>query len=413
MGVNVAVTDVAAITSGGPTQDITIPGFGIVKGYIIVASFGVSDGIAVDDAVISYGASDGTRQWSIGNGSDDGVGTASARTRSQTGTVIQIYNTGISFNDGQANHSAFITDGIRINWSNLPSTAVRLNVVLFGGNDLDFEVGNDTHNGDEDATSDTTLIGAFQPDVILFAGKGQSDFDGGNNTNVSTIQIGCASSSVQGIVGVRALTSIGTTQTTTYAYNDRISISHPDASETGTRYLELTSMLSDGFRTTKRLNTGTHNFGYIAMRSVTNKLFIGPIASPNGSGKQSTIDIGFKPQFALILATGETTINTVTVSGDPPGSFAVGMFDGVNENSIHTMDDDEVVTTDCESRWDRKALFMRDGAKNTVHDAGFVSFDPDGFTLNYANATTSRRWIVLAIERNRRAMVMSHRRRRV
>ena len=397
--VRTAIVDAESIISGGPTQDITVSGFGTVKAYIVVCSWGLTDATDAANFLNCIGFSDGTTQVCSSNHSHDAVATSVAdRWISDSNVVMMSGKSGTGHGvDGIAQHSAFITDGVRITWPDFASTKCRLQFMFFGGDDIDVEVGYETQTATINNTQDTTLSGAWQPDAILTIGTTSTD-SASPNADSAEPDIGGASGTVQGVVGAVIANAKADADSNVHAYNDRIAPISWNNPGSINRYLEFDSFLSTGFRTTKRVGSSTIGFGWLAFKSTTNGIFAGIVASPSGSGNQGTTGIGFKPQAVAVFASSEQTINSLSDSGDEPCALSAGFFDGTRESSVSARDDDGLTTTVSKSRWDTTALYMEDGAGTVVHDASFVSFDTDGFTLNYANTTTARQWFVLAFE---------------
>jgi hypothetical protein len=79
--------------------------------------------------------------------------------------IIRVNTFGSSATDGSAAFVSFITDGIRINWTDFPPVAGLITVVLFGGDDFQAHVDNYAL-GAATTVVDTTAPG-FQPNVVL------------------------------------------------------------------------------------------------------------------------------------------------------------------------------------------------------------------------------------------------------
>ncbi len=140
MGVSVRIVRQAAITGGGPTQDFTVSGFGTPKVAIFIVTAAVTDGTIADDAKLSVGASDGVRSRVAAFRGKDGSASTDNDERSNRNSVILIINTNNANVDGEASWDSWITDGVRITYGNLPSTAVLVTCIMVNGSDASAHV---------------------------------------------------------------------------------------------------------------------------------------------------------------------------------------------------------------------------------------------------------------------------------
>src|SRR4030065_1189114 len=141
MGVSVVTTRVACNTSTG-TQDITISGCGTPKAARFTLVRAATDGTAANHAVISYGFTDGTRQFAISFEDENALATTETYQAKSSALVVRIGNGGADGTlEGSAEFSAWITDGVRIDWTDAPDAAYLLIVDLFGGTDLSVYAG--------------------------------------------------------------------------------------------------------------------------------------------------------------------------------------------------------------------------------------------------------------------------------
>lgn len=163
----VAVARGVAITSGGPTQTITYPGFGVPKGCRIVAFGRNVDGAEGSNCQVSIGLSDFTRHRSQSFSSKgSAAGTENVWGRWSRDDVISVL-TNAGLLQGQATVAA-TTDGVVITWLSLPAAPIRLCVTLYGGADAQIYV-NDTVTF---ASNSSLVVSSvpFAPDAIEFGG---------------------------------------------------------------------------------------------------------------------------------------------------------------------------------------------------------------------------------------------------
>ncbi len=103
------------------TQDITDAGF-TTKGYML-ATFGRSAQTTVQiHNIISFGASDGTSEGDLSARDRDGNATTDTEVSLSNADVLQIIAVNAGIED-EANHSALLSNGFRINWTNVGELA--------------------------------------------------------------------------------------------------------------------------------------------------------------------------------------------------------------------------------------------------------------------------------------------------
>ena len=171
MGVTVAVTRTTCTVDTAPyTQDITTADLGDLtpKAALLIATYATSDGSAADDAVLSFGACDAANEWAYGWTSEHGQGTTDTDLVPVTNACVAIRLPGDQADDGVAEFSSFITNGVRINWTNAPAAAYLLTVVFFAGTDLSVDVDTVGLGNTVDLETDITAPG-FEPDVVICA----------------------------------------------------------------------------------------------------------------------------------------------------------------------------------------------------------------------------------------------------
>lgn len=107
---------------GTGTQDITDAGF-LPKGYMLASRCRVATTVSNAINKISFGGTDGTLEGVLTARDADNSGVTEADTHESSADVFQIIaDTGDTIID-EANHSALLSNGFRINWSNIGSAA--------------------------------------------------------------------------------------------------------------------------------------------------------------------------------------------------------------------------------------------------------------------------------------------------
>ena len=395
-GIKAAHINVAASTSLG-TQDITISGFGTVTGYIITMIAASGDGTDTDHAIMSTAFSDGTTSRMVRAKSEDGQSTSDDIKSSASGLVAAQFGTTTDLLVAQAIHDSFITDGIRIEWITFaPPAANRLQVMLLGGDDLSIHVGFDANNSGVGTERSITAPG-FQPNAVLF-------LEAGAAANFAQFPLGAAYDNgagfTQGMVMACSEGEIGTTKTNCANYNNRVGAEIVDANVL-LGYTEFDGFEANGFSVTRRVDSTNPGFAYMALASSTNKMFAGIKSVPSGTGNVATTGIGFKPQAVFVGLVDLTVNNVIDSSGNNAGNISFGMFDDTRESSFSLKLEDNRGTSDTVCRWDSNAQFLQNKVNTTRLNSSFVSFDSDGYTLNYAtNAIVGAKQLVIAFEEN-------------
>ncbi|NJN53653.1 MAG: hypothetical protein HC804_02175 [Anaerolineae bacterium] len=142
MGVTVAVTRVACNTSTGD-QTITTTDLGGLtpKAAMFIITQAVTDGAAANHAVWGLGFTDGTTSFCSASEDEHGLSTTDTQKGGAAVPVVIMDGAATNTVDGQADFSAWVTNGSTITWTNAPSTGFLLTVVYFAGTDLTVDVG--------------------------------------------------------------------------------------------------------------------------------------------------------------------------------------------------------------------------------------------------------------------------------
>ena len=140
MGVFSDIVQLPAITGGGPTQDFIIPGFGKPAAVIFIVTAGTSSGVLADQAILSFGFTDGIGNRVCSFRSEDNVGTSNTASSMSRSSLIDIIDPTSNTFDGQANLDSLITDGVRISYGILPSGEYLVTCILLNGSHLSTHV---------------------------------------------------------------------------------------------------------------------------------------------------------------------------------------------------------------------------------------------------------------------------------
>jgi len=395
MGVRFEIIQSAAPTTSG-TQDFVFSGFGTPKAAILIASYATANGSDASHAVLSIGLTDGTRQFAIGGSSEDAIGTSDTFGRISNSGCLLMLEPLAGGNDGEANFSGWITDGLRIDWSNFPSAAFLITAILIGGDDLTAYVGDFTSTATV-GNSVSITDPQFEPDQLIVLGAGaRPDY----NTTLANAQfnVGFVDNGVSIVQHSSNMRSVDAAGSADIANN--VSTLYASSFIASTD-IEISNFNSLGFDAITRTVTGGWKHLYLALAySGVVDHWVGMIDSPIASGNASVTTPDFNPQFVLHCPNA-----VITVDGDRSteatgaGAFSIAAFTDDNSYTIGVEDEDGPTTMRTRSFTDSKPVNYDSGAGTNLHNATFVSFDPSGWTLNYTVAnSTIRKWPTLVVE---------------
>ena len=394
--VRIAVTRVAAPTSTG-TQDITISGFGTCKAAFFILTWGVTDDTVAAHAQWAFGATDGTRQWANSSQSTDGVGFTINHTRGLTDKCIFIHNTtgGI---DGEAGFSAFITDGIRIDWTDAPAAAELLTVVLFGGDDLSVRA--DVINLGAVTTAQTYGDMGFEADLLICSGPNQLMDD--VMVQVCHGFLGFVKNDGAGGITQRCMAWYEQNFLTDATPNSIMMEDKFGAEITaaGVQHEYTASNFgAAGFDFTSNASAVSDRFGFLALGLPADvDCWVGTHNSPTGTGDNSSTAPGFTPQFVMLGLNANAAVDTQESDADA-GVLGVSTFDDTRAYCNAIALQDAAATTNTASQSDDKAINLMDDAQNEDWLGTFSSFGATGWTINFsATDATARKWIGFAVE---------------
>lgn len=385
MGIVVDIVRVACDTSTG-NQNITGDLGGLdPKAAILIATRASSDGTATDHAVLSFGFTDGTNEFVESNTSEHGVADSDSDRYINNDACVYFNDPGGPGTDGEASFNAWLSNGIQINWSNAPASAYLLTVILLGGSDLSVEANNIAGLA-QDAADDVTEPG-FEPDVLITVGNLGSFGDN------SSSWIGC-----YGLVHNDRASGITQRSMSVWDVNNQ-GDGLPVARATNTygwmicntsgavlAALDFDTFDSSGFTATARIgNTG--DVPYLALRFGSGPLvesWVGTHSTPTSGGDDGETGPGFTPQFVFMLGSHMEAIDTAYADNALAGTIGMMAFDAGAEFANSNSFEQGATTTDTQSISDDTAVELPDDDGGAGLTASFVSFDANGWTLNYS-----------------------------
>jgi hypothetical protein len=387
MGVTVATIRVAAETDAAPnTQDITTTDLGGLtpKAALLIITRAVTDGVAADHYVFSYGVATGaSNEWCVSGSDEHNVGSTDNYPLWKNDACIFIKDPTDGSSDGEAEFSSFITNGIRINWIDEPASAYLITVVLFAGTDLSAHANNVAIGNTTDLETNCEQPG-FEPDVIFTA---HQRYEADSSACINNLfQVGLVHWDGVSVVTQRAMNGWVrdqrvTTECRAKTRND-YGIEH-----LGDWWGEFLNFDASGFSMITRNAGGNNSYlKYLALSfggAVDSK--IGTHTTPTSTGNDSETGPGFTPQFVLMFP-GLCEVMGTEYLDNRGGAYGVSTFDEDDEYCNSLASEDAVGTTNTQSLSDDRAVVVPDDDGTLDIEAVFVSFDANGWTLNYTNA---------------------------
>ncbi len=377
-----------ALPVGTGTFDLTNAGLGQPKAAIVSMSYGTVAGTAATHGNMSYGFTDGTTHRFGSINDKDGVGTTDVH--GICGLILgELCTPGTGTIEVALAFDSFITDGIRIDQTTASGNQELYTVILFYGADVSAHVQSQSAGGSVDEVVDITTVG-FKPDVVLVQYGSKTRY------NVRTQSAGWVQSIgwswnnsgtyVQRTNMAKGVTGLGASEITGY-YAESYAGGSPAAPR-----LEINAFDSSGFSCTAR-GTGAAglDFAWLALKFNDKiALWAGSLDTPTSTGNSSTTLPGFKPQACLSVGSLSTTVDTLNSDAEA-GSLAFGAMDDTIEGGVCITVEDGEGTSDTQSMADAKILNVPDDDGTDGYEASHVSFDTNGFTINYDTVLVSAR----------------------
>ena len=394
----VAVARFQTPTSTGNVNWTTTDLGGVTpKAAVFFSTRAITDGAEANNISFAYGFTDGTLSSLSGLSSEHGVGSTDTDRLTSANDCVAAYDS--SGSPGTlylADHSAWITNGITLNFSTVDaSNQYFVTAVFFAGDDISVDCGK-IDIGNQDVEINVTAPG-FEPDLVLFSGAGTGSTQiGGANTRAF---LGAAHNGVsisQSCAGWDHDHGDSVSAPSTYWAADRCGavLKNQNLSYT----VEAANFDSSGFSVFPRGgNGGNEDVYYLALKFTDVAAWVGEFDLPTATGNASVTGLGFTPQFALQMMGREQTYDAISTDADV-NSYGVGVFTDNAEFCNAITDDDGNTTTDNSTISDNQAVNIVDPS-GALFAATHVSMDSGGWTLNYStvDGTTRKAW-GLAIE---------------
>ncbi len=405
--------------TSGTTQDFTFSGMGTPKGSLFYLSFATAAGTVTDHAMLLAGMTDGTTSLALAVMSQDATAASVTRRARDGDAVILVINPTTQAIVARAEFDSFITDGIRILWTDLPESGFLVTAALLGGADLACNVHEHTSSATLDGTATKSGLSFAPQSLIAFSARGGFVVPTALNTNHHLWWGFADNNAIDGILQ-------GSWNT---AWRDNVA--NPDAAawpsysyilrdlRAGTGglpdvtggALQITSFTSDGYISTLRINGGSAIVtAVMAISWGGARHWMGIVDSPTATGVQTYVmDQPFKPFAMFILASpSEFVFDAVendSESGDVAGGQGIGVAveptpgASIVQLSSSVSHQAGVATANTASLTSSVAIDVMDGSKNRI-TASLSSFTGGGWKLNYTavRSTARHQWFLIVGE---------------
>ena len=335
-------------------------------------------------------ATSSTNERAVSIAEDDNANTSNAGRRKSDTNMIVTLDDGDPTLGAQAELTSFNADGFTINWTTNNNRALYIYYIAIGGTDITNALAGAFPSNTGVGNQLVTGLG-FQPDFVMFL----SGFTGANDTDLSDSQLslGYAESSA-------AMGAIVTGSTDNRNGNDRkrsqqrtsacilllrSNVTQQDA------IADFVSMDADGFRINwSNAPAAATPIFYLALKG--GRYNVGSFDQATVLGNQSVTGVGFQPSglmmaiFNKIAQAGIIADNEMSI-GAAQSSTARGSIWGEAQNGVDPSQANNYTNN-------AVAMTMATGPATINAQTDFVSFDSNGFTLNWTTVDATARQIL-------------------
>lgn len=386
--VKIASTTFAAPTSTGEV-DVTIPDLGWTpKAAMFFAQEQTTEGSPVGGFTPSVGWTDGTRQLCATCFFEDNATATGAKNRNSDISCIAKIDGSTVRSEGV--FTAFIADGVTLDFTTALDGDYLIGVVFFGGADLQAHANVATATDSTDVTAP-----GFRPSVVFATFGGGGTSFGETVGNTCWLSYGFAADDASDPPPQR-LVCWGMAHNqdppglqAQYVSSDEIASMVNISGGTVNRAFRVDTFDASGFTFTRTIGANTTAIGYLALDLSDFDAQLIEAAMPSPAQPQAVSGFGFAPNHVFTLGSAHATLDTVTTTDDgrthtgtwgyfnPDEAFSVGsanqaLADPTNANSNFQ------TTNDVEVPGNNGSVLGR---------ATVTTFDVDGFTLNWSQAS--------------------------
>jgi hypothetical protein len=381
--------ELSADASG--TTDFTSSGFGSPDAAIIFSCAANSGANPRDDLGLGIAFWDGTNTYGTDQWRDDNVTpTAGAYRHSRSGYVS-------ASEAADANPTLYtvssITDGIRLTNSTDNTVIARRCTVLLLKGLVNKAARTDAYSSN---SIHVTTLG-FAADVlfVLQVGSGNADTNSaGVNLSFGIVHKNSSGDLTQKCVAFSD--SSGSTSAVNSSIWDTVAGRNYINDGSGSNRTHTASDLdADGYTFTLSGTTLAHRIFVLALElDDPDNFYVGVKDSATSTGATAYTGFGIEPIAAGILSVLGTGVDSTSTT--PEGALSIGLTDGVDETAIVVWTEDNLSTSNAGSRYDGSNVLNLRYDDDTVEAvAALDSFDSDGLTLNYSDASSAARKLLV------------------
>jgi len=396
--VNIALARVACNTGTG-TQDITTANLGdkTAKGAIFWLVKATSNGAFAADAGFGFGACDGSVQFAWAISAQDNQANTKCYRRGMKDKCICLLDPSDGSVLAEAEYSALITNGVRINWTIAPPSGYYLSAILFAGDDLAIDVLTFTPYGTVNGAKDVSDPGWYAQVVI------PSGINAPLNDTTYEDAYACIGLAALGETDYQNCVDLYWQHGSSYTTYSRGQIATGRAIKESDNYsLELDGY-SQGFTVITRGENADTNDEYGAVCLQTkNPAWCGVVDTPTSTGNQVYSGPDFEPIAVLALPTQMTSVDSWLYGdygGGSPFVFA-GWDASTDLCQLAVVEQDHSPNSNDASLSEDKAINCPLHTQGSGYEASYYSFHSTGFTLNFDTVLGSaRKFVVLAFQK--------------
>lgn len=377
------------------TVNYTVAGFGTPVAALMIGSFCSSLDSLNRHSVLSYGFTDGLLSRCSYFTARDGDANTHSRGGSQDTLFCRVSSYGVD-PQAVANFNSWITDGIQLNWSTVPSdTKMQFVIILIGGTGVAAKVGDFTPSSSVDGTVDVTDLG-IDPEILFFTGSRNNFSPTFQGTEHASISLGLATSSAGLVKNACVYCSeahyTSPSDTQNGFFNNRCHRLYNDATNVIDFSLELTSVGTGQFTvTTRDYNTNIYEVAYLALNLNGDAFDIQFQSLPDSIGNQdwpSGGGLSFSPENLFAIASWNTTANA---DEDIDYNVMFGAANSTNDTAIVITGRDGQSGGN-EAGWvSDDYCFVITSADGSIYKRGSVgSWGADRVTINFISVSGSR-----------------------
>lgn len=386
---------ISPVTSG--TESLVDTNFGgvtpVAALFIANKAVTVVDGVATAaHSNISFGAFASGNQAVFGVRDRDALAAnTDVRMQGSTAFAVKLVRDTTTTVDFEAAATGFITNGVQINKAATQNSAANVTAVLFGGTDVQANVGTIAAANTIGGTVSVTGL-AFQPNLI-FIWRGNGAFDDSTRA-AEELGLGICTTAANQF----SLSRNATNSTTPSDNSAIISSGYISYRRSTGQTHDISALNADGFTLRTNVATGNRTFAYLALRINNASVFAGLDTLP-ASASTKTFDVGFQPAIVGMIQSLLTATATLTTNAET-NAFGLGFATQNAQHSYGYVNEDNQGTTDTSQEYAASFLNL----PTAVGTAGFVgtvtTMTTPGPTVNVTAAPgTAREVIIFAIEK--------------